>query len=610
MEPLSANDPRVVGEFALRARLGSGGMGRVYLGFSPGGRAVAIKVVHPELARDPEFLRRFRQEVASARLVSGMYTAAVVGSGVDDDPPWLATAYVPGPPLADVVNLRGPLAEAAVWRLAAGLADALRAVHGCGLVHRDLKPGNVLLAADGPHVIDFGISRAFEGTALTSAGMVVGTPGYMSPEQAEGQQAGPPSDVFSLGCVLAYAATGNAPFGGGSAASILYRVVTAEPDLGGIPAGLGQVITACLSKDPAKRIGLAQLTAMISALGPPLPGTIGAFWPEPLAGIIAADQAPHPPTEVSVPPVSPARRAAPSWPARRRPTRAWRRRPHPAGTDAGRYRARADGGRRVLCRRRGQHRRRRRVARPRAGRRTRSPPSPRPGSRGRRSPRPARSSTLPASVRPDGSSRPVAASGRVAADQRGLPAGSYAATAGAPGVAVRNPVVAAARRARGRADAPARDAAGDVLAAAAAVFRRFLARRRPAERIGRRQLPQRRNAAGPVRAGAAAPDQGRAAVAGARCGPADVPGRGRHRAQRDLRQPRQGPLQRRGGRLYEPGSQLHDPRRRAPGHHRGQALPARSPSPPPKRPSTPAPWRATSASSSGSSASSASCAGW
>src|ERR1700722_12973190 len=306
MEPLSANDPRVVGEFALRARLGSGGMGRVYLGFSPGGRAVAIKVVHPELARDPEFLRRFRQEVASARMVSGMYPAPVVGSGVDDDPPWLATAYVPGPPLADVVGRHGPLAEKAVWRLAAGLGDALRAVHGCGLVHRDLKPGNVLLAADGPHVIDFGISRAFEGTQLTSAGMVVGPPGYMSPEQAEGRQAGPPSDVFSLGCVLAYAATGNAPFGGGSAASILYRVVTGEPDLGGIPADLQQVITACLAKDPAQRIGLAQLTAMVSALGPPLPGTIGAFWPEPLAGITAADQAPHPATEVSVAPVSPA----------------------------------------------------------------------------------------------------------------------------------------------------------------------------------------------------------------------------------------------------------------------------------------------------------------
>ena len=306
MEPLSASDPRVIGEFALRARLGSGGMGRVYLGFSPGGRAVAIKVVHPELARDPEFLRRFRQEVASARLVSGMYTAPVVGSGVDDDPPWLATAYVPGPPLAEVVSRHGPLAETAVWRLAAGLADALRAVHGCGLVHRDLKPGNVLLAADGPHVIDFGISRAFEGTQLTSAGMVVGTPGYMSPEQAEGRQAGPPSDVFSLGCVLAYAANGNAPFGGGSAASILYRVVTGQPDLSGIPAGLQQVITACLAKDPAQRIGLAQLTAMVSALGPPLPGTIGSFWPEPLASIIAADQAPHPATEVGSAPADPA----------------------------------------------------------------------------------------------------------------------------------------------------------------------------------------------------------------------------------------------------------------------------------------------------------------
>src|ERR1700722_16660868 len=306
MEPLSADDPRQIGGFTLRSRLGAGGMGRVYLAFSPGGRAVAMKVVHPGLAADPDFLRRFRNEVAAARAVSGMYTAPVVGAGVDDDPPWLATAYVPGPPLADVVSRYGPLAEVAVWRLAAGLAEALRAVHACGVVHRDLKPGNVLLAADGPHVIDFGISRAFEGTAVTSTGMVVGTPGYMSPEQAEGQQAGPPSDVFSLGCVLAYAATANAPFGGGSAASILYRVVTGEPDLSGIPAGLQQVITACLAKDPAQRIGLAQLTAMVSALGPAMSGSLGAFWPEPLASIIAADQAPHPATEVSVRSVSPA----------------------------------------------------------------------------------------------------------------------------------------------------------------------------------------------------------------------------------------------------------------------------------------------------------------
>jgi hypothetical protein len=303
MEPLSADDPRQIGEFSLRSRLGAGGMGRVYLAFSPGGRAVAMKVVHPGLAADPEFLRRFRNEVAAARAVSGMYTAPVVGAGIDDDPPWLATAYVPGPPLAEVVSRYGPLPETAVWRLAAGLAEALRAVHACGLVHRDLKPGNVLLAADGPHVIDFGISRAFEGTSVTSTGMVVGTPGYMSPEQAEGQQAGPPSDVFSLGCVLAYAATGNAPFGGGSAASILYRVVTGAPDLNGVPASLRQVITACMVKNPAERIGLAQLGPMIAALGPAMSGTLGAFWPEPLASIIAADNT-HPITQVSAPPVS------------------------------------------------------------------------------------------------------------------------------------------------------------------------------------------------------------------------------------------------------------------------------------------------------------------
>jgi serine/threonine protein kinase len=310
MEPLSADDPRQIGGFSLRSRLGAGGMGRVYLAFSPGGRAVAMKVVHPGLAADPEFLRRFRNEVAAARAVSGMYTAPVVGAGVDDDPPWLATAYVPGPPLAEVVTRYGPLSETAVWRLGAGLTEALRAVHACGLVHRDLKPGNVLLAADGPHVIDFGISRAFEGTSVTSTGMVVGTPGYMSPEQAEGQQAGPSSDVFSLGCVLAYAATGNAPFGGGSAASILYRVVTGEPDLNGVPANLRQVITACLAKNQRERIGLDQLGPMIAALGPAMSGMLGAYWPEPLASIIASDQT-HPVTQVSVPASQPPASAAP-----------------------------------------------------------------------------------------------------------------------------------------------------------------------------------------------------------------------------------------------------------------------------------------------------------
>jgi hypothetical protein len=286
MEPLSANDPRSVGEFQLRARLGAGGMGRVYLGYSPAGRAVAVKVVHSELARDAEFRRRFGREVAAARAVGGMYTAPVVAAGLDDDPPWLATAYVPGPPLADVVARHGALPELAVWRLGAGLAEALRAVHACGLVHRDLKPANVLLAADGPHVIDFGISRAFDGTQLTAVGMVVGTPGYMSPEQAEGALVGPASDVFSLGCVLAFAASGNAPFGGGSAASVLYRVVTGQPDLSSVPDKLREVITACLAKDPAQRPELAALGAMITRAGPAVTATPTSFWPADVAEVI------------------------------------------------------------------------------------------------------------------------------------------------------------------------------------------------------------------------------------------------------------------------------------------------------------------------------------
>jgi serine/threonine kinase PknH len=301
MEPLSAEDPRMIGEFRLHARLGAGGMGQVYLGFSPAGRAVAIKIVHSQFARDQEFLQRFSREVAAATAVSGMYTAPVVGSGLGDNPPWLATAFVPGPPLAAVVGRYGPLPEAAVWRLAAGLAEALRAVHTAGLVHRDLKPANVLLADDGPHVIDFGISRAFQGTQLTSAGMVIGTPGYMSPEQAEGAVSGPPSDIFSLGCVLAYATTGSAPFGDGTAASILYRVVRTEPDLSKVPPGLRQLTEACLKKNPAERPDPAQLIGMISALGPAMAATLGSFWPEDVARVIAAEQASQTPAGLTPP---------------------------------------------------------------------------------------------------------------------------------------------------------------------------------------------------------------------------------------------------------------------------------------------------------------------
>jgi eukaryotic-like serine/threonine-protein kinase len=298
MKPLSATDPPLIGDFRLSARLGSGGMGQVYLGFSPAGRAVAVKVVHSHLADDPQFLDRFRHEVEAASKVSGIYAAAVVASGVTDSPPWLATAYVPGPSLAVLVDSYGPLPEDATWRLAAGLAEALRNVHDAGLVHRDLKPPNVLIADDGPHVIDFGISRAFEGTHLTSAGMLIGTPGYMSPEQVEGQQAGPASDVFALGCVIAYAATGKPPFGTGSNPSILYRVAFEEPDLGQVSPDLRHVIQACLKKTPAQRTGLIELANMIASAGPPAQATLGSFWPEPVASqIVAARSSTTPETQ-------------------------------------------------------------------------------------------------------------------------------------------------------------------------------------------------------------------------------------------------------------------------------------------------------------------------
>jgi len=290
MHPLAADDPRTIGEFRLHARLGAGGMGRVYLASSPGGRAVAVKVVHPHLARDTAFLGRFRREVAAALAVNGGYAAPVIAAGPDDDPPWLATAYVAGPSLQEVVTAAGPLPEDAVLKLAAGLAEALRAIHACGLVHRDLKPGNVLLAADGPRVIDFGIARALDGTVLTSAESLMGTPSFMSPEQAQGQPAGPASDVFSLGGVLYFAATGAGPFGSGLPAVMLYRIVHTEPDLDRLPPGLRGLAAACLAKDPAQRPAPAQLATALMGVAPP-GDSPAAFWPAPVARLIADHQA-------------------------------------------------------------------------------------------------------------------------------------------------------------------------------------------------------------------------------------------------------------------------------------------------------------------------------
>jgi hypothetical protein len=260
--------PDRIGPYRLLRQLGSGGMGVVYLARSPGGRLVAIKVIRADLAADEEFRARFSREVTLARQVSGFYTAPVVDADTEAAQPWLATAYVAGPSLADSVTRRGPLPAGSVLALAGGLAEALQSIHAAGLVHRDLKPSNILLASDGPRVIDFGISQALSGTRLTSAGTVVGSPGYMSPEQAKGAPAGPASDVFSLGAVLAFAATGREPFGGGTSEALLYRVVNEAPDLSGVPDEILPLVASCLAKDPERRPVPGRLLTDIQALSP------------------------------------------------------------------------------------------------------------------------------------------------------------------------------------------------------------------------------------------------------------------------------------------------------------------------------------------------------
>ncbi|MFI0777762.1 serine/threonine-protein kinase [Streptomyces sp. NPDC021212] len=255
MHPLGAEDPQVIGAYRLLGRLGSGGMGVVYLGRSAGGRTVAVKVVHAQFALDEEFRARFRREVDAARRVGGSWTAPVLDADPEARVPWVATGYVAGPSLSQAISDEGPLPESSVRALAAGLAEALGAVHRLSLVHRDVKPSNVLLALDGPRLIDFGIARATEGTvSLTSTGVSIGSPGYMAPEQILGQPASGAADVFSLGAVLTYAATGEQPFPGDSSASLLYKVVHEEPRLGPELTGeLRDVVAECLAKDPADR---------------------------------------------------------------------------------------------------------------------------------------------------------------------------------------------------------------------------------------------------------------------------------------------------------------------------------------------------------------------
>ncbi|WP_230202764.1 protein kinase domain-containing protein [Parafrankia discariae] len=253
LSPLDADDPREVGPFRLRGRLGSGGMGAVYLGHSPGQRPVAVKVIRADMASDGEFRRRFEREVAAMGRVNSLFTAPLIAADVIAARPWLATAYIHGPTLRDSVLRNGPLPPSSLLRLAAGVTEALVAIHGAGIVHRDLKPANVLLAIDGPRVIDFGIARAAEHAGSTTTGKIIGSPPYMSPEQARGERVDAASDVFALGSVLAFAATGRNAFGEGNTADVIYRVVREEPELTGVDRDLRALIESCLAKAPQRR---------------------------------------------------------------------------------------------------------------------------------------------------------------------------------------------------------------------------------------------------------------------------------------------------------------------------------------------------------------------
>jgi hypothetical protein len=269
--PLRPEDPERIAGFRLVARLGSGGMGTVYLAHMPDGEPTALKVIRPELAEAPDFQRQFAREIQAARRVRGQFTVPVLESDIEGPVPWLATSYVAGPSLGEAVGAHGPLPELTVVRLMAGVAEALQAIHAAGVVHRDLKPSNVLLAVDGPRVIDFGVARAADATTVVTEGARrVGTPGFMAPEQVRTDVpeylVTPRADMFSLGLLTCFAASGSGAFGRGEPDVLLYRIVHDEPDLSGCPEGLRALIGACLAKDPAARPGPEQVLAACAAL--------------------------------------------------------------------------------------------------------------------------------------------------------------------------------------------------------------------------------------------------------------------------------------------------------------------------------------------------------
>jgi serine/threonine protein kinase len=287
VDPLQAGDPRQVGAYRLVGRLGEGGMGQVFLGVSPGGRPVAVKIVRPDFTNDAEYRQRFAREVEAARRVGGFHTAPVVDADPSASPPWMATGYIAGPSLQAVIRERGLLTVQAATALGAALAEGLGAIHACGLVHRDLKPGNIIMADDGPRIIDFGIAHPASATDLTTPGTLMGTYPFMSPEQMRGERVTPASDVFALGGVLAYAVTGRAPFDSPTVAGIMYRVLNSQPDLAGIAPGPFRAwVEKCLSKEPESRPRPADLIAGLT--GGPVPA-IGGPAP-PAAPPVRADE--------------------------------------------------------------------------------------------------------------------------------------------------------------------------------------------------------------------------------------------------------------------------------------------------------------------------------
>ncbi|NGO77793.1 serine/threonine protein kinase [Streptomyces sp. YC504] len=287
LEPLAPDEPGRIGPYTLIGRLGSGGMGRVFLARAGAGRTVAVKLVHSELAGQSEFRERFAREVTAARRVSGEWTAPVIDADTDAAVPWVATGYIPGMSLQALVAREfGPLPEDSLRILANRLAQALRAIHDAGLIHRDLKPSNILVTADGPRVIDFGVARALDtvtGGQLTQTGAVLGSPGFMSPEQVRGARLTPASDVFSLGCALVFAATGRGPFEGGEsgAHALMFRVAFEEPELEGVPEGILELVRECLRKEPGERPGAERLLELTN------PDPLGSWLPEPVLALLA-----------------------------------------------------------------------------------------------------------------------------------------------------------------------------------------------------------------------------------------------------------------------------------------------------------------------------------